>query len=423
MALVKLTPDFVESAVAEPGKRRTVYWDKNFRTFGLFVSDTGHKSYVLQYRDRNTRQQSRVTFKCELGEKAKIGLKEAKDLAKEALLRIQLGGKPLVEIGTKARQGQTFKAVADEYLKVLRARVAKDELRQSSFDAIERQLVGKERTKKVHWKPLHSLAISSIDRATVATRLRKIAEQHGPGAADRSRANLSTFFAWTVGEGICDTNPVEGTNRQSESKERERSLIQTGEKPSYDDLIAVWKGVPDDEYGKIIRLLILTMCRRDEIGSLKWSEIDTEARLIHFPGARTKNGQEHIVPLSAPTMAIIDAVDRRKDRDLLFGSGKVGYSGWSKSKARLDKLVPIKTPWVLHDLRRSGRTGLGILGVAPHIAEAVLNHLPPKLMRTYDRNKYEKEKREALDLWAAHLMRLVSGKPNNVIPMRTEVPA
>ena len=92
MALVRLTSDFIETAVVEPGKRRTIYWDKNFRTFGLLVSDTGHKSYVLQYRDRNTRQQSRVTFKCELGEKAKVGLKEAKDLAKEALLRIQLGG-------------------------------------------------------------------------------------------------------------------------------------------------------------------------------------------------------------------------------------------------------------------------------------------------------------------------------------------
>ena len=115
-------------------------------------------------------------------------------------------------------------------------------------------------------------------------------------------------------------------------------------------------------------------------------------------------------PLSAPAMAIIETVERRKDRDLLFGSGKGGYSGWSKAKERLDNLVPIKTPWVLHDLRRSGRKGLGILGIAPHIAEAVLNHLPPKLMRTYDRNRYEKEKREALNLWAAHLMGLVSGK-------------
>jgi hypothetical protein len=72
----------------------------------------------------------------------------------------------------------------------------------------------------------------------------------------------------------------------------------------------------------------------------------------------------------------------------------------------------------LHDLRRTGRTGLGILGVAPHIAEAVLNHLPPKLVRTYDRNSYEREKRAALDLWAAHLTRLVSGEASNVVPLR-----
>jgi site-specific recombinase XerD len=87
-------------------------------------------------------------------------------------------------------------------------------------------LVGRKTTKSVHWKPLHDLDIGSIDRATVAAGLRKIAEQHGPVAADRSRANLSTFFAWTIGEGIRETNPVEGTNRHSEGEERERSLVQ-----------------------------------------------------------------------------------------------------------------------------------------------------------------------------------------------------
>jgi len=65
--------------------------------------------------------------------------------------------------------------------------------------------------------------------------------------------------------------------------------------------------------------------------------------------------------------------------------------------------VNLKEPWTLHDLRRTVRTGLGKLGVQPHIAEAVLNHLPPKLIRTYDRNTYAAEKREALDKWAAHL--------------------
>ena len=106
----------------------------------------------------------------------------------------------------------------------------------------------------------------------------------------------------------------------------------------------------------------------------------------------------------------------------MFGSGEGGYSGWSRSKRNLDKLVRTKKPWTVHDLRRTGRTGLGILGVvAPHVAEAVLNHLPPKLVRTYDKNKYEREKREALDLWAAHLMRLVSGEKDNIAKFRPRV--
>jgi hypothetical protein len=99
----------------------------------------------------------------------------------------------------------------------------------------------------------------------------------------------------------------------------------------------------------------------------------------------------------------VKQIPRRATRDLVFGVGKGGYSGWSKSKAELDKAAKLKEPWTLHDLRRTVRTGLGKLGVQPHVAEAVLNHLPPKLIRTYDRNTYEAEKRDALDKWASHV--------------------
>jgi integrase len=124
------------------------------------------------------------------------------------------------------------------------------------------------------------------------------------------------------------------------------------------------------------------------------------------------------VPLSDAAMEILESVEQREGRELLFGSGKGGYSGWSKSKEQMDEAVKIKKPWTLHDLRRTGRTGLGILGVAPHVAEAVLNHLPAKLIRTYDTNDYHAEKRAALDLWAAHLMRLVNGETSNMVPLR-----
>src|SRR6516162_7409740 len=127
-----------------------------------------------------------------------------------------------------------------------------------------------------------------------------------------------------------------------------------------------------------------------------------------LPAERTKNGQQHVVPLSDAALAILKNIPRRARRDYVFGLGQGGYSGWSKAKAVLDKRASLKEPWTLHDLRRTVRTGLGKLGVQPHIAEAVLNHLPPKLIRTYDRNTYAAEKRDALDKWASHLKTVVA---------------
>ena len=247
-----------------------------------------------------------------------LKLEEARQRARRALVDLGDGKDPAAQ-KAEAKEGakQTFKAVADDYLAVLDARVEAGELRPRSLVEIKRHLLK-------HFKPLHRLVISSISRATVATRLREIAKQNGPGAADRTRSNVSTFFAWAIGEGICEINPVDGTNRQvNEYVERERSLIQMdGEKPNYDELIAVWKGLPDSEYGKILRLLILTLCRRDEIGSLDRAEIDKENRLIRLPGERTKNGRGHVVPLSDPALAILNGIDAKDGRDLVFGLGR-----------------------------------------------------------------------------------------------------
>jgi integrase len=211
---------------------------------------------------------------------------------------------------------------------------------------------------------------------------------------------LSKFYAWAIGEGRCDLNPVIGTNKRDENDPRERSL-------SDGEAAKVWLAAPENDYGRLVKLILLTGCRRTELGDLKWSEVDLEGRTITLPKSRTKNGQQHVVPLSGSAMEILAAVGDR-DREYVFGRTEhAGYSGWSKSKAELDEAVKLE-PWTLHDLRRTTRTGLGKLGVAPHIAEAVLNHLPPKLVRTYDTHTYEAEKRNALDRWATHLKTIVA---------------
>jgi integrase len=255
-------------------------------------------------------------------------------------------------------------------------------------------------------KSLHGLSLSAVSRATVAAEIRTIAKERGATTANRARGSLSAFFRWAIGEGLCDANPVTGTNEHQENGPRERALSDA-------EAATVFLACPENDYGRIIQLLMLTGCRREEIGSLEWSEIDLEAEVITLPPSRTKNGQEHIVPLSNAAVAILKSIPRR-NRVHVFGIGTGGYAGWSKGKAAIDKAAKLKQHWTVHDLRRTVRTGLGMLGVLPHVAEAVLNHLPAKLIRTYDRNAYTAEKRAALDMWANHIQQITSSAPRRV---------
>ena len=152
--------------------------------------------------------------------------------------------------------------------------------------------------------------------------------------------------------------------------------------------------MPDNDYGRIVRLLILTGCRRDEIGSLRWSEIDNESRLIALPGERTKNSRTHDVPLSKAAPEIIDSIPRRMNSDFVFGEGKGGFSGWSKAKAALDIQLGLK-PWRLHDLRRTASTRMADAGVQI-VIEVVINHISGHkagVAGVYNRSTYENEKR------------------------------
>jgi integrase len=130
-----------------------------------------------------------------------------------------------------------------------------------------------------------------------------ITKKNGPIAANRARATLSKFYRWAIGEGLCDNNPVTGTNKRDENDPRERSLSDA-------EAAAVWLAAPDNDYGRILKLILLTGCRRTELGDLKWSEIDTEARTITLPRERTKNGQEHVVPLTDAALAIVNSITR-----------------------------------------------------------------------------------------------------------------
>jgi integrase len=176
--------------------------------------------------------------------------------------------------------------------------------------------------------------------------------------------------------------------------------------------------LPDSDYGEIVKLLILTGQRREEIGALRCSEVDLEETVIMLPPDRTKNGRPHEVPLSPPALAILKSHTARAGRDFLFGDGprngsdrQGGFQGWSKSKATLDKQAAIGS-WRLHDVRRTVATRMAELGVQPHVIEAVLNHISGHkagVAGVYNRSSYAAEKRAALELWGKHVQLLIDG--------------
>jgi integrase len=314
---------------------------------------------------------------------------------------------------------ETFLAEATKFLDK-----KKEDLRPRSYLEVERHMMK-------HAESLHGRTLASIDRAVISKLLSQIKDDSGPVAANRTRATLSAFFAWAMRSGTTVVaNPVLVDRNKEEPRER---VLSDGE------LAEVWHALDDSDYGAIVKLLMLTGQRRDEIASLRWDEIDFEQGVIVLPPARTKNKLRHEVPMSDAISAILKerAETRVDDRDLVFGKGEGGYSGWSTSKESLDQRIAeargkalgkkaTEMPhWTLHDLRRSFVTGLGNLGVLPHVIEATVNHVSGfrgGVAGVYQRAEFTAEKTAAMVMWADHLMSIVSDTEAKVISMN-RIPA
>jgi len=217
-------------------------------------------------------------------------------------------------------------------------------------------------------------------------------------------------------EGLSEHNPVIATN------DPEAGVLPRDRVLADHELVAVWKACRDDDFGRIVRLLTLTGCRREEIGSLVWSELNLDTGVLSIPGERTKNHRPLVLTLPAVAVDILRSVPRREGRNYVFGGSGNAFSGWAYAKMSLDARITstVGGPlphWTLHDLRRTARTGLGKIGVAPHIAELVINHVRGGVEAIYDRHRYEREIKQALAQWAEYLLAVVDGSERRIISL------
>jgi integrase len=390
---MKLTDRAVAQLQLPPGKSEVIAFDDAIVGLGYRMRAEGGRSWVFQSGKK------RMT----IGKAGALDTNAARAAAKALAGRIALGQTPWTDKReAKTRAAESFKSCLDTYL----ARRRNDpRLRASSYGEIERHLAKNLRS-------LHGTPIAELNRRAIAIEIGRLAN-NGPVQANRTLTSLRKFLSWCAGEGLIESNPAQFVNQNPEAS-RTRVLTDA-------ELRKLWHALPASDFGVIVKLLALTACRRDEIGGLRWSEVDFDTGVIALPPARTKNGRPHVIPMSDSVRTLLQGQPRLEHRNLVFGSSEQrGFSGYGKRKERLDAALQIP-PWTLHDLRRTAATGMANLGVQPHVVEAVLNHQSGSkagVAGTYNKALYAGEKAYALARWDEHLSSITTGKASKVASLK-----
>lgn len=343
----------------------------------------------------------------------KIGVAKARNLARHALELAGQGKDPreqeaAVRAAKREAEADTVRAAVDKFVATYAS--------QRKWRDLERIL----RNEAVDaWG---DRPVASVTRRDIIDRLDTIFER-APVRANRALTVFRLFFKWCRNRGLIEASPAADIDPMTVEAERDRVLTDTEIKAYWSAAEA--KGWP---FGEIYRLLLLTGCRRDEIGGLRWHEINADKSMLEIDGSRIKGGKPLVVPLSRPALAIVRTLPRIGSSAFVFPSAKNGdgaedrpASGYGKAKILMDALMLADLqkqdakaklmPWRVHDLRRTCRSGLSRLQIPADIAELAIGHALTGVRKIYDRYDYLAERRDALDRWGEHVLDLVTPTP------------
>lgn len=446
----KLTITFLKAVQPQKEPKKDLFvWDTELPGFVLKVTPAGRKIFFAEGRVGRGRgaKLRRVT----VGPWGTFTVDEAREEAKRVLRKLEQGVDPVeekkaadlaaeqaaseaAEIERKAREN-AFSAVAEQFLAaVVRGRLATADAQES---VIKRRFIDE-------WG---ARDITTIGRRDVNAVLDAIAAEGHSIAAIKAQRIIRPLFAFAVDREIIAANPAAGLKLALDEEARDRVLTDG-------ELAEIWKateglGAP---FRQFVQLLILTGQRRNEVAGMRWDELDMEAGLWTIPAARSKNGKAHVVHLAPQALAVLKAVPRRKvldggkvERDcqhVMTTRGDAPISGFSKCKQLLDKVIlecrakamakyggnPEEAvgmeEWTFHDLRRTFSTGGARLGIAMHIVERVLNHVPVALKgvaRVYQHHEFMAERKSALETWGRHVEFVTKETAvDNVVPLHAE---
>ena len=386
----RLTDRFLQT-VKSSRAGREVYIDDAAPGLEIRISPNGRKAWSIRFRLGTTRQ--RASY----GTYPAISLREARTRAKE-IAAAAARGIDLPEQEKRQREEEekaaNRPATLTDLLSSYIEQHVKPNLRQwRLIEGIFHNHV----VPALGKKPL-----SELRRADLVELLDHLQNKKRFGAqTNRTRSYVITALNWAVEREFLEVNPFAGVKRRRIETPRDRVL-------SDHELRAIWH-IADKlscPVSALIKALILTGQRRDEIRCMNWSEIDLERALWVLPAARNKGGRNHVIPLSSAMLALIR--DRPQRGGLVFATDHGGVvGGLSRLKATLDRESGI-TGWRFHDFRRTCASGLAALHTPQDVIDRVLGHAKPGLAGTYNRFEYLNAKRKALEAWAERVAVIVS---------------
>ena len=406
MPTVALTDRFCSTAKALNG--RTDYFDSTVQGLALRVTEHGHRSWCFHYRSPRDGKRARAT----IGTYPSTSLAVARGRALEARGHVDAGEDPRLVLAGQGVAGMTVAGLVGAYL----ADPEKAALR--SKDEIERRL------RRNVVPVIGAVKVAELRRRDVRNVTDAMLRRGVRVEATRVFEDVRGMVRWAVENEYLDANPLDGMAKPAEATSSNRVL-------SDDEIATLWHGLPKAlarsvQCQRIIKLCLITAQRVGEVAGMTRAELDLTAREWRLPGERTKNAHPHVVPLSDMAVSIVEeALADAGEDDAVFPCGKGSLSPVAVARTLLRANDTQRfgiASWSAHDLRRSALTGMARLGVAPIVLGHVANHRTTTragvTLAVYSHYAYDKEKREALQLWADRLTAIVgAGAVADVLPL------
>jgi integrase len=418
---VALTDRFCSSAKALG--TQTDFFDETVSGLALRVTAQGYRSWSYLFTSPRDGKRARAT----IGTYPATSLAAARGKALEAKGHVDAGQDPRLVLAGQATAGMTVATLVTAYL----ADPEKAALRSKA--EIERRL------RKNVVPVIGEVKISELRRRDVRNVTDAILRRKRKVEATRVFEDVRGMVRWAVQNEYLDANPLDGMGKPAEATSSNRVL-------SEEEIRTLWTGLPgalarSEQCQRIVRLCLVTAQRVGEVAGITRAELDLTAREWRLPGSRTKNGHAHVVPLSDLALAIIKEAQAAVEAppnggpkpEHLFpcGDGSLSPVAVARTILRANEISKERPkgrfgiePWSAHDLRRTALTGMARLGVAPIVLGHVANHRTTTragvTLAVYSQYTYDKEKRAALDLWAARLVAIVGGSAARVLPLRRQ---